>query len=99
MEERGYTKLATWMGRYPEMALFRSFTKLNMQNLLCMQAEILRLEADFRRRALFDRNSGDPGKELYDQSWYALSKSIENGDDLQNQTMMELRPKLKAYSM
>ena len=70
-----------------------------MLNLLYMQAEILPLEADLKRRALFDRTSGDPEKELYDQSWYALSKSIENGDDLQNQTMMELREKLKAYSM
>ena len=41
---RGYPRLAALMGSYQETAIFRRFGKLNMLNLLSLQAELTDLE-------------------------------------------------------
>jgi hypothetical protein len=41
----GYTKLASVMGKNPELAIFRRFSALNAKNLLYLQAEHVNLEA------------------------------------------------------
>jgi hypothetical protein len=48
-DEQGYPRLADAMHRYSDMAIFRKFEVLNLQNLLYLQAELTRLEDEFAR--------------------------------------------------
>ena len=80
------------------MAIFRSFTELNMRCLLYQQAELLDLEADLERIALADKSSGDSQKESYERSWWALSKSAHDGCDLQFKRTKEIQEKLRVFS-
>ncbi len=95
----GYAKLARTMGRYPELAIFRAFRTLNMQNLLYLQAELMTLEQNLEVIAILDNTSGNPGKEAYQNSWAALSKSKNEGDTMQLDKVLTIREKLKEYSM
>lgn len=95
----GYPKLAVWMSRQPETAILRSFSKLSMLSLLYQQAELVYLEADLQRIALADKNSDDPQKVSYERNWWALSRSAEDGSDLQLQLTKEVSKRLKAYRM
>jgi hypothetical protein len=45
--KRGYHKLALFMSSQEDMAMFRRFTKLNMLNLMSLQAELMELETEF----------------------------------------------------
>lgn len=46
---KGYAKIASLMGKYPEVAMVRQFGALNVQNILYLQAELVTLEHDFRK--------------------------------------------------
>ncbi len=94
----GYAKLARTMGRYPELAIFRTFQQLNMKNLLYLQAELMTLERNLEAIAVLDHTSGNPGKEAYQNSWVALSKSKNEGDTMQLDKMLTIRKKIEEYS-
>ena len=68
-----------------------------MLSLLHQQAELVHLEADFQRIASANRNSDDSRKHAYDRNWWALSRSAEDGSDLQLQITKKVQEKLKAY--
>lgn len=100
----GYAKLASLMGAYPEVAIFRRFGALNAQNLLYLQAELVILEKDLRTFAAADCVSGDPDRALYSTDWYTLSRSIDNspGNEAsakQWRIILSIREKLKEYSI
>jgi hypothetical protein len=91
----GYARIATLMGRSPELGIFRGFKMLNAQNLLYLQAELTQLEIDLGKLRENDRAAG----KLYHQNWYYLSKSKrESGGDAQWQKALEIRVKLEEYS-
>lgn len=58
----GYPKLAEAMECHSDIRIFRSFSALNIQNLLYLQAELLHLEKEWRETVSDDINSGDPAR-------------------------------------
>ena len=92
----GYAKVARFMGRHTEFALFRRFRALNMQNLLYLQAEIIHLEADLYKLASEDIRHGKRQNHAHD--WWSLSQGESDGDTEQWELMLELREKLEKYS-
>jgi hypothetical protein len=95
----GYPKLAGQMGNFPETAILRRFSNLNSQNLLYLQAEIIHLENKLRKLETVN-SQAEGGKKLsYAKDWYWLNNSVNEGDGAQWNTMLEIREKLKEYSM
>ncbi|KAK5354561.1 hypothetical protein LTS03_003088 [Exophiala xenobiotica] len=62
----GYTALSAAVGAYPDTAMVRRFLPLNVRNILCMQAELIRLEGDLQMTIEDDRNSGDAKRSQYE---------------------------------
>jgi hypothetical protein len=87
-----YTELAHLMGKHPDVAIFRRFSALNAKNLLYLQAELVELEAKLVAIAKREKEN----TEQYEMSWYMLSHSRDNQ---QWQTFLDIRKKLKEYSM
>jgi hypothetical protein len=97
---RGYSTLASLMGAYPEVAIFRRFGALNAKNLLYLQAEIISLEQELRTVEKADLQSGHPDRSLYERDWRTLAEPIEvvGRDDTQWKLFLRLREKLYEYS-
>lgn len=68
----GYTKLATLMGAYPEVAIVRRFARLNAQNILYLQAELVHLESRLNELEDQDKDSSDPDRTDCALDWFAL---------------------------
>ncbi len=94
----GYSKLAQMMGLDSELAIFRRFATLNLQNLLYLQAELVHLENELSRLVEVDRSSEHPRRRYYSQDWWSLSNSSDDGDDKQWQKVLKIRTLLKEYS-
>ncbi|GME61005.1 hypothetical protein GTA08_BOTSDO00801 [Neofusicoccum parvum] len=92
---QGYPKLATIMGPYRGMALFKRFASLNARNLLYMQAELLQLELELDELASGDREEGLS----YDVDAWSLMKPGEQEDgNRQWRLILRIREKLKEYN-
>jgi hypothetical protein len=94
----GYPKLARYMGASPEIAIFRRFGALNAQNLLYLQAELVHLEKKLREFEKRDSQSSEGMKSQYARDWFWLSRSENDGNDGQWQTVLAIREKLVEYS-
>jgi hypothetical protein len=68
----GYEGLAQLMGVYPELAIFRRFGALNLQNVLFLQAEITALEEIYSEVAANQNHY--PG---FSEEWY---EKVKRGD-------------------
>ncbi|SLM38568.1 hypothetical protein LPUS_08827 [Lasallia pustulata] len=95
-----YNKLSKFMGSWPEVAIFRRFGALNAQNLLFLQAELVRLEDQLQSIREDDAQSADLEKKQSHQSWRSLVLAHEQGDasTSQWQKVLEIRDKLKEYN-
>lgn len=94
-----YQKLSRFMGRWPEMSIFRRFGSLNAQNILFLQAELAHLEYELGEIREEDSNSDDETKKKFAQSWYEVSQKPEDGEQSeQYQKILEIREKLSEYS-
>lgn len=89
----GHPLLADYMGRMPQIAIFRRFGATNALDLLYRQAEIVRMETRLHKLQARDaKTSEDPKR--YATNWHFLS-----GDDNEQwELFKELRVKLKEYS-
>ena len=102
----GYTRLASLMGSRPEVAILRRFGSLNARNLLYLQAELVALENSLRACAEKNSMSSDADRAAGARDWYTLSR-LGNGSSNNNdmdageewRTMLEIRKKLKEYSL
>lgn len=96
----GYSILASLMGAYPEVAIFRRFGAINARNLLYLQAELTALEKKLLDAEKADLESGHPDRSIYSRDWRTLAESIEapDGDGSQWQIFLRLREKLREYS-
>lgn len=90
----GYWKIARFMGRQDEYAIFRRFKSLNAQNLLYLQAELTHLEAQLL--SLAERNGAD--RLTSSKDWWSLSHSEEADDSEHWDKIVEIRGKLEQYS-
>lgn len=97
MENEGYAKIASLMSHHGELAIFRRFSQLNLQTLLYLQAELTHLEADLKRVAV--RDHADPDRNLYTKYWWSLAQSEEDEEKEQWDKVLQIREKLKEYSM
>lgn len=106
----GYPKLAAFMGPNPQLAIFRRFAKMRIQNLLYFQAELVMLEARLEEYTREDVKAGRSGYALdWNQLWRSgcehsksTLKDIDDVDILpaeqrQWATMLLIRAKLKEY--
>ena len=94
-----YDKLATVMATYPEMASFRAFAKLNVQNILSLQAELVHREAELSDITAENQRSGDSERRSFQFSFFDLKESAGTSKDLQWRKMLEIRRVLPTYSM
>jgi hypothetical protein len=93
----GYGKIVNVMADYPEFAIFRRFQKLNILNLLYLQAELVQLEAELQHLAAEDASA--VSRQDYAHDWWTLAHGDgAEGSTLQWQKALEVREKLKEYS-
>ena len=98
---QGYADLASMMGRYPDTGILRRFGTLNMQNLLYLQAELIKLESELHELAKTDSDQGKSGNRVrgwYSKDWISLSNYYGSTDETQWQKVLQIRRKLKEYS-
>lgn len=91
----GYPKLATHMGMFPELAVFKKFGDISARNLLYLQAELLLLHDELLKIERFDAKS--KGR-LYAKNFHELLKMREVKEDREQwELILKLREKLKEY--
>jgi hypothetical protein len=90
-----YSKLSKFMGSWPEMAIFRRFGALNVQNLLFLQAELSHLEYELHRLREDHSRSEDEKRQLSLRCWWDMRGDEDSG---QLDIVMEIRQKLSEYS-
>jgi hypothetical protein len=91
-EMEGYHKVAAYMSVHGQLAIFRRFSRLNLLNLLYLQAEITRLEQRLIDVAEENKNA-DSAKD-----WYELCHSEQTQDRRQHLLTLEVREHLDKYS-
>lgn len=98
--DEGYPKIAWRMANVPDLAIFRRFQALNLQNLLYLQAELVHLEGQLEQAAAADAQSADARCKLYSRDWFTLrsSHAIPDCDGRQWAIFLDIRSKLKEYS-
>lgn len=93
----GYPRLASIMGPR-NLGIFRKFSELNALNILQLQAELVYLEQELKILIEEDHASGHPTRIMHAKSAYMLRRST-GGNDRQWEKVLEIREKLKEYSM
>jgi hypothetical protein len=112
--KRGYHKLALLMTSQDDLAMFRRFTKLNMLNLMSLQAELMELENELSNNwdALELRDPETPYSLNFNllrkkgESLIIRDKTSRNEEflepkdlpDLLSLTLLKTRTKLNEYS-
>lgn len=92
----GYALTAQLMAKYPEFAMLRRFKRLNYQNLLYLQAQILYQQEELER--LVRRDANHPDRQPYANDWWALSHGKGQGGKEQWRKVKALRRTLETYS-
>ena len=93
-----YRRLAALMGNLPELAIFRKFHEINIQNLLTLQSELVHLEEEYKAICDEDASSECAITRSYQKDWVALQESKGMGGTLQKDMQSLLQTKLAAYS-
>jgi hypothetical protein len=99
-ESHGYDHLASFMGFFPEAAIFRRFAVLNAKNILYLQAELLWLEKELDAVAEDDAQSTNAKRREYSKEWFLLRQSVNDphGDSQQWKIFKKIRKTLDKYS-
>ena len=95
-EDGGYDELASLMVRDKGLSTFRSYMKLNTQNLLILQAEITLTEKELRKIMQEDQDSGNFHREKYRACVSYMKEGFESS--AQWEKWMVLRELLEKYS-
>lgn len=88
----GYHKVAEYMSSHGEVTILRRFTRLNLLNLLYLQADVMRLEHQLFE--VVDQNTNITTA----KDWYELCNSPEDIDQVQLGLTLELQEKLDHFS-
>ena len=96
----GYLNLSAIMASNDSFAIFRRFGDLNMLNILCLQAELTNLRAEF-----LDLVLASAKKDPYSDRNFFKNKNpidfnafIKEGPSSQREVFEKIRTKLKEYS-
>lgn len=97
----GYARLAELMSSVNSTAVFRRFAKLSVENILYLQADLVRLENKLRKIQEEDRHARRP-RALYHMDWTMIlySDGIAKrgeGDNQQYKTIIEIQTRLREY--
>jgi hypothetical protein len=93
----GYEGLARFMGAYPELAIFRRFGALNLQNIIYLQAEITMLEEEFQK--IVAEDNLNPEREMFSRDWDYLANNTDAAASRRYQMIIHIRKVLNDYSM
>ncbi|KAK8225373.1 hypothetical protein HDK77DRAFT_487474 [Phyllosticta capitalensis] len=93
----GYPRLAERMGLKPQTAIFRRFAFLNKLNLLYLQAELVEIEDELRKRQIFD-NQEDPSENAFARSWIKFRESADTENDGQFELVCRSSMMLEKYN-
>lgn len=94
-----YPKLSKFMGSWPDVAIFRRFGNLNVENLLFLQAELSYMEDRLNTLRKEENHRQDPKGLLAQRSWLELSQPDESGNDSEHwELIQDIREKLKDYN-
>ena len=94
-----YSRLSALMGEHKELSLFRGFADLNTKSLLYMQSELIHLEAELTNIEAENGRSDNLEKVAFQVSLFDLKESSGTENDLQWRKALEIREKLKEYSL
>lgn len=94
--DEGYARIAKFMGRHDDYAIYRRFRHLNTQNLLYLQAELVHLERQLS--SLAKRDMLHPDRLYFTKDWWSLSQNEGDEDSEQWEKVLEIREKLDEYS-
>ena len=94
----GFSKLAGFLGLKPEIAIFKRFAKLNAENLLLLQSELMILEHQLNEIVARDLQSQNSEVKYYARSWWNMLRPTRNGNGDQLRKRLEIREKLREYS-
>ncbi|KAI0380112.1 hypothetical protein F5Y04DRAFT_282241 [Hypomontagnella monticulosa] len=92
----GYAKVAQLMATYEEFAILRRFKRLNYQNLLYLQAQIIHLEESLDR--LVEQDAIDPERKEHARDWWRLAHGKGRAGRAQWRKVCRIRKKLKEYN-
>ncbi|KAK8033616.1 hypothetical protein PG991_003014 [Apiospora marii] len=94
-----YKGLASLMDEYHDVTIFRRFRKLNLQNLLHMQAELVHVEQELQEIHDEDSRSDDPIRQSFQTNWKVMEDSFRSGgENLQRTKRLDARDKLAKYN-
>jgi hypothetical protein len=106
-----YLELSTLMSTYSDVFILRSFSGLNVKNLLYYQAELAHLEQELKEIEHEDQMCEQGPRQLYATDWKSLGtrgceRTTLDGkmttpsqrDSLQWQTFLKIREVLDKYS-
>jgi len=92
----GYPQIAQLMSHHGELTILRRFNKLNILNLLYMQAELMHLEEKYQK--LSEIEGGDLIREQFrSRDWWSLTQPDSKGKTEKWDTILEIREKLREY--
>jgi hypothetical protein len=94
----GYPKLARMMSMSSETAILRRFGRLNMLNLLRLQAELHSLEHELQEIMEEDAASQDTIRVDYVNDFQLMRDFVEAGDSLYHDKLGEIGRKIEEYS-
>jgi hypothetical protein len=94
-----YHRLASAMGLYPDLAIFKRFSTLSVLNILYLQAELVDIQKQLGEAAEADATSSDPLRREYHRAWLNLShgESMPNGNGRQQKIFLRIREVLQQY--
>lgn len=93
----GYWKLAQFMARSPDHAIFREFNALTILNLLRLQAELQELEDEVRDVVESDRDSEEGDQIKYWRSFSHMRDMAETSDSTRLKLLVNIGDKLDKY--
>lgn len=97
--DEGYAKIAQLMHRNPEYRVIRKFERLQIEDLLLLQAQLTELEIELRDIVADDVVAQTHEAQRYHADWWYLSRSSEFGNEKQLQKRLEIRRKLREYGV
>ena len=91
----GYKDLATLMGTFPELSIFRQFRVLAAKHLLYLQCELSYLEDELNM--ILKEDGQDPQTASYDRSWWRMHTASSQHGTRQRDKVEQFQAKLRAY--
>ncbi|KAF8849629.1 hypothetical protein BDZ45DRAFT_772160 [Acephala macrosclerotiorum] len=92
--DEGYGKLAKFIAKSPDIAIFRKFGVLNMMNLLRLQAELHGMEQQLEEARVEDKDSGDRIRSQYGVNFRLMRQNAVEGESTQYDLPVDIGQKL-----